>query len=55
MKLDEDQYEFSDQLKRISIKGPAVSRALAGITEGEKPVVLRSEEGVEVVAMSLEE
>src|SRR3990167_4225339 len=55
MKLDPDQYDFSNKLKRVKVKDPAVIKALAHIAEGEKRVVLRAEDGTEVVAMSLDE
>ena len=55
MKLDQDQYEFSQRLKRVKVKGPAIGKVLAGIAGGDKPIVLRAEDGTEVVAMSLEE
>ncbi|MBI2886963.1 MAG: hypothetical protein HYY02_07120 [Chloroflexi bacterium] len=56
MKLDDDQYDFSKKLRRAKVKGPEVAKALARIAAaGEKHVVLRAEDGTEVVAMSLEE
>lgn len=55
MKLDPDQYDFSHRLKRVKVKDPAVAKSLAQIAKGEKHVVLRAEDGTEVVSMSLEE
>ena len=55
MKLEPDQYDFSKRLKRLNVKDSAVIKALARIAEGEKHVVLRAEDGTEVVAMSLDE
>lgn len=55
MKLSSDQYDWSKKLKRVKLKGPAVTRVLARIAGDEKHVVLRAEDGTEVVAMSLEE
>ena len=55
MKLSPDQYDWSKKLKRVKVKDPTVAKALARIADGEKHVVLRTEGGPEVVAMSLEE
>ena len=55
MKLEPDQYDFSKRLKRLKVKDSVVIKALARIAEGGKHVVLRAEDGTEVVAMSLEE
>lgn len=55
MKLSPDQYDWSKKLKRVKVKDTAVAKALASIANGEKHVVLRAEDGTEVVAMSLEE
>lgn len=55
MKLSPDQYDWSKKLKRVKVNDPAAATALAGIAAGEKHVVLRAENGTEVVGMSLEE
>lgn len=55
MKLSPDQYDWSEKLQRVKVKDPAAGKALARIADGEKHVVLRTEDGTEVVAMSLEE
>jgi len=55
MKPSSDQYDWSKKLKRVKLKDSAVAKALARIAGGEQHVVLRAEDGTEVVAMSLEE
>ena len=55
MKLDQDQYDFSQRLQRVKVAGPAAAEVLARIAGEDKPIVLRAEDGTEVVAMSLEE
>lgn len=52
MKLDQDQYDFSKQLKRVSVKDPAVTKAIAEISAVGKHLVLRTQDGLEAVAMS---
>ena len=55
MNFDPDKYDISRKLERVKVKDPALGKALAKIAAGEKHVVLRAEDGTEVVAMSLEE
>ncbi|GEM_PF-2383021 len=55
MKLDPDQYDFSNKLKRVKVKDSVVAKAVARIAAGEQHMVLRTEDGTEVLAMSLEE
>ena len=55
MKLSPDQYDWSKKLKRVKLKDHANVKAIKRIADGEKHVVLKAEDGTEVMAMSLEE
>lgn len=55
MKLDQQTYDFSKRLGRVLVTDAAVSRTLARIAAADNHLVLRTEDGDEVVSMSREE